>query len=113
MLDGDQQGVAGRCRTLDEACDAADVERRRSDEPVAIFVPTWNIETWLAYLDGQTVDEQRNNYPRLEEAGDCQRHVEELHQMCQACQLRLPAPHSLELACEKYRTRLVGKAASL
>lgn len=106
MLDGDRQGVDARCRELDEACDAAKVERRRSDERVAIFVPTWNIETWLAYLDGQRVDEQRNDYPRFEEAGDCQRHVDELHKMCRACQLRLPAPDSLVRACEEYRTRL-------
>jgi hypothetical protein len=108
MMDGDNQGVAARLSKLDQACVDADVPTRTSNERVAVFIPTWSIETWLAYLDGRQVDEGTSNYPRLDRQRDCQRHVEELVQMCQARRLREPAPPSLEAACSEYRARLEG-----
>lgn len=79
---------------------------RQPDEKVAIFVPTWNIETWLAYLTGQTVTESLPNYPKLARERDCQPLVESLYQMCQRGSLRQPAPPSLEAACVEYKSRL-------
>ena len=71
MLDGDAGGVDARLTALDEACRQASVAPRgKADHVVAVFVPTWSIETWLAYLNGETVDETRKNYPRLERPRD-------------------------------------------
>jgi len=106
MLDGDTQGVTGRLDELAKACQGEGIKPRENDEHVAIFVPTWNIETWLAYLGGTNVDEGKSDYPRLDRPRDCQQHVDQLYEMCQQGALRQPAPASLEAACEEYRTRM-------
>ena len=106
LLDGDDQGVAARLRQLAGACESRGVQPRQGDERVGLFVPTWNIETWLAYLDGKTVDENRDDYPRLDRPRDCQRHVDCLHDMCKQGALRRPSPPSLDAACKEYRQRL-------
>lgn len=108
MIDGDKQGVVARLSQLDQACADSGISKRTSQERVAVFIPTWNIETWLAYLDGSQVTEGRSNYPRLERPRDCQRHVDELVRMCKARKLREPAPPSLETACAEYRARIEG-----
>jgi hypothetical protein len=103
MRDGDAQGVDARIKELMAACQAQGVEPRKDDDTVAIFIPTWNIETWLAYLGGTDVDEGERNYPRLARPRDCQPLVNELHEMCQQGVLRQPAPPSLEAACIEYQ----------
>ena len=106
LTDGDAVGVKGRLRRLDEACERQGVEARSPADRVAIFIPTWNIETWLAYLEDESVDESRKDYPRLARPGDCGRHVRVLVEMCQRGTLRPPAPESLRAACKEYGTRL-------
>ena len=105
LIDADRREVAARIGQVENACDEAGCEPRQANERVAIFVPARNIETWLAYLDGQTVDENQA-YPRLERERDCQRHVDCLFDMCQRGALRNPAPPSLDAACVEYRSRL-------
>lgn len=107
MIDGDTRGVHTRLNELGAACRDAGVAERTRHERVGVFVPTWNIETWLVYLDGHRVDEGRPDYPALARERDCQPHVQVLHQMCLAGNLREPAPSSLSLACDEYRTRLL------
>lgn len=106
MIDGDAVGVSESTRALDEYCRRVSVNPRSDCEAVAILVPTWNIETWLTYLDGQAVDESRRNYPRLDKPGLCRRHAKALAGMCQSKELRNPAPHSLQLACDEYQSRI-------
>lgn len=106
LTDGDEFGLDGRLRRLDEACKQRGVAARSDADSVAVFVPTWNIETWLAYLDGETVEESRKDYPRLPRPRECRRHVGVLVEMCRQGALRQPAPDSLEAACEEYRMRL-------
>ncbi len=107
MMDGDRYGVEARLGQLNEACRAGGVDVRSLGERVAVFVPTWSIETGFAYLDGATVDEVRSDYPRLPKERDCQRHVAALADRCRARALRQPCPPSLEMACDEYRARLV------
>ena len=102
VLDGDGVGVEARKRSLADACRSAKIADRALDGTVTILVPTWNIETWLAYLGGERVDESRSDYPRLRRKGDCQRHVVALAMMCNAGDLRQPAPPSLADACMEY-----------
>ena len=101
VIDGNTVGALERMNQLDEACDKENIGRRKPADPAAVFIPTRNIETWLAYLDGKPVDETQS-YPRLEEEGECKRHVTTLIQMCTANELRHPAPPSLQTACEEY-----------
>jgi len=105
LIDADGRDVAARVRQVESSCVEAGDERRQADERVAIFVPARNIETWFAYLEGQTVNEN-DRYPRLERERDCQQHVGCLYDMCQRGALRQPSPPSLETACAEYRSRL-------
>lgn len=58
VIDGDNVGVKTRLQQLDEELDLAGIERRGSAEPIAVFVPTWSVETWLAHLGGaEGIDE--------------------------------------------------------
>ena len=103
MLDGDAAGVTGRLAQLDAACAEQGIPVRRSDEDVFVFVPTWRIESWFAWLDdGETIDEERRDYPRLPRERDCRPHAEALADMCRNRQLRDPAPPSLAAACTEY-----------
>jgi hypothetical protein len=106
LIDGDAEGTAARLQQLSHACREAGVVERTDHDRVAIFIPTWNVETWLAYLDGEDVTEAKSDYPRLSRERDCQRHVEALAQMCRDGQLRELAPASLETACSEYHARL-------
>ena len=103
MIDGDNQGVAGRRASLAAACHTKDVSPPSDADPVVISVPTWNIETWLAYLSGETVNESRGDYPRLARARDCRPMVRVLADMCRERTLRAPHPRSLEDTCTQYR----------
>jgi hypothetical protein len=105
VIDADCRAVAERVGQVEDAAAEGGEERRRAGERVAIFVPARNIETWLAYLDGQVVNEI-DTYPRLERERDCQQHVECLYGMCQQGALRAPSPPSLEAACTEYDSRL-------
>ena len=102
VIDGDSEGVQRRRDSLAAACRAANVEDRTAADPVVIIVPTWNIETWLACLAGDSVDETKGDYPRLSRESDCQLQVEALAAMCEQGRLRTPAPASLQDACSEY-----------
>ena len=51
-VDGDNRGVHARKLELAEELENLHLSPRGSSEPIAIFVPTWSIETWLAFLCG-------------------------------------------------------------
>lgn len=102
LLDGDKRGMQGRLDDLDGACTLRGIPVRQDDDRVFVLIPTRAIETWFAYLDGDTVDEKDTVYPRLSKPSDCQRHVDALTDMCQRQRLRHPAPPSLSAACKEY-----------
>jgi hypothetical protein len=108
MIDGDRHGDDGRRRQLDAACREAETAVRGRSERVVLAVPTRTSESWFAYLDGETVDEGRPDYPRLGRSRECQRHVDALARMCREGALREPSPSSLRIACDEYRTRLAN-----
>lgn len=101
MIDGDNYSIKQRLNQLDRDCAQKGVPPRTPSDKVAVFVPGRNIETWLAYLDGERVNET-DTYPRLQRERDCQRHVDVLAQMCADKELRPPVPPSLEAACREY-----------
>ena len=103
IVDGDTAGVRARMKQFDEECEEGDVPARQPDDPAYVFVPARAIETWLAYLDGEPVDEARK-YPHvgLHKARECAPYVDKLLDMCRQNALRQPAPMSLTAACEEY-----------
>jgi hypothetical protein len=78
--------------------------KRGPDEPIAIFIPKRNIETWIRYLQGQAVDEV-TVYPKLQNKSDCKSVVDKLPEQCRTG-LPIASPPSLQLACDEMR-RLV------
>jgi len=103
MVDGDSVGVAKRKASLKAACEEQGMAPPGDTDNVLICVPTWNIETWLAYLGGEMVDEANKGYPKLARPRECKPLVEELVVMCRARALRPSAPASLEDTCASYR----------
>lgn len=109
ITDADRSTVAERKASFDETCRTKGVDPRSDDEPVALLVPRRNIETWIAYLGGENVDEDKA-YPKLSRESKCAPAVERLTKMCRKGDLRKPAPPSLEDACEEYTARMVRGA---
>ena len=107
MVDGDAQGAAGRMASLAASCEERRITPPNDADQLLVCVPTWNIETWLAYLGGETVDETRSGYPRLDRPRDCGPLVKELAKMCRDRSLRAPYPPSLQDTCTRYQ-RLFG-----
>ncbi|MDX1990773.1 MAG: hypothetical protein SF029_00190 [bacterium] len=59
LIDGDVLEVEDRMKQLDAVLRESGTEVRQGEDAVAIFIPKRNIETWIAYLRGQQVDEQK------------------------------------------------------
>lgn len=65
LIDGDGCGVQQRLRQLEEDCRLKKEQTSSPADKAAKFMPTWNIETWLACLDGQEAEVRRLDYPRM------------------------------------------------
>lgn len=60
-IDGDNQGIQMRKAELSRKLEEAGLPDRTPEEAITVFVPTWSIETWLAYLnDSPGVTEHRS-----------------------------------------------------
>lgn len=105
VMDEDTQSTEPRDVQLTNALKKQGVTIRSANEPILHIIPCRNIETWLAYLGGETVDECAI-YPKLARERDCVPMVNTLKSMCDAGKLREPAPSSLERACVEYCERL-------
>lgn len=102
VTDADTHSTAVRRAQLDAACDEKETPRRDDNDPVLVIVPRRNIETWLAFLGGTTVDED-TKYRKLKREGDCVAQADALFRMCHEVQrLDEGAPPSLREACEEY-----------
>lgn len=101
MTDSDAMGAQERAETLRRKCLDEGVEWRRADEAVLLIIPARNIETWLAWLRGESVDETQT-YRKYASESDCRDQARELVGMCRSGKLRQPAPSSLVTACEEW-----------
>jgi len=103
VIDADRLTVQDRLRQLDEALQESSQRERQTDERIGIFVPKRNIETWIHYLRGNTVDEKRKEpYPKLECESDCKPLVGDLVRECSQG-LSSIAPDSLKQACSELK----------
>ncbi len=101
VIDADPRfTVQQRLHQLDEVLETDGQETRQADEQIGIFVPKRNIETWIHYLMGETVDEE-TAYPKLSRESECKPYVEKLVE--EICSSGLPedASPSLHTACEE------------
>lgn len=105
IVDGDTLGVQGRIQQFDRRCEESQIKPRQKKEKVAIIVPTRSIETWIEYLEGNTVNETAS-YPKLQYESDCQPSVDKLVEYCRSAGLPESAPESLRAACDEYQERV-------
>lgn len=100
-IDADLTETSERIRQLNIACKRAGIEPTISNDNVASVIPKRNIGTWIAWQNGQSVDET-TAYPGLSNESDCQPAVEKLYDHCTQ-NITLPDfPDSLAKACVEY-----------
>ena len=99
LIDADTGTLAARLNQLASVLDEDEQENRGSNEAIAIFVPKRNIETWIHYLQGKTVNEE-DAYARFKNnEAVCKKPVEDLADRCYSQSLPEDAPRSLQAAC--------------
>jgi len=103
MVDADVREVSQRIGDFDSACRQHGIDRREDDDEVLFVVPKRNIETWFAYLRGETVDET-TRYPHYDRESRCYADVDKLDGMCKAGELTGDPPPSLTQCCQDFGT---------
>ncbi|MBD2385503.1 hypothetical protein [Cylindrospermum sp. FACHB-282] len=91
--------VEERLKQLDVALTADSQEICKPDERIAIFVPKRNIETWIHYLQGETVNETDAYTKFRKNEAICKPGVEQLVTQCSQGNLDENVPPSLQAAC--------------
>ncbi len=71
VIDADTQAVEQIHERLEEQLQDAGLEQRKAEERIAVLVPKRNIETWIVYLLGITVNEE-TDYKKCRLAKDPQ-----------------------------------------
>ncbi|MEG3928701.1 MULTISPECIES: hypothetical protein [unclassified Microcoleus] len=99
LIDADTGTLEARLNELASVLGENDEKKREPNEAIAIFVPKRNIETWIHYLQGETVNEE-NAYAKFENnEAVCKKPVEDLADRCYSQSLPEDAPRSLQAAC--------------
>ncbi len=100
IIDADTKTVQEHLTELDSELKNSGQSNRQSNEKIAIFVPKRNIETWIHYLMGESVDEEIT-YPKFNNhQSECKPYVEHLANIC-VVGLPADAPPSLHEACKE------------
>jgi hypothetical protein len=94
--------VGERVQTFRAACVESGVPFRSNDERVVFVVPKRNIETWLAYLRGQSVNEE-DTYPKHTCESDCRQEVARLDELCREQRFPVAPPASLASSCDEFK----------
>ncbi len=101
MIDADTMPVERRIAQLESALENDDQRQRQAEERTAIFVPKRNIDTWIHYLQGETVNET-DVYSKLDKESGCRPFVRELASK-PVYRLTDSVPLSLQTACHELR----------
>lgn len=105
MIDADEKTIQDRIHEFERECNSMQIPFLANDEAVAIAVPKRNIETWIHYLNGNSVNEEAP-YPKLARERHCKPAVKNLVEMCKSTGLEPDAPPALAVACNEYGTRI-------
>jgi len=106
LIDADTGTLEARLNGLARVLDEDEQKNREPNEAIAIFVPKRNIETWIHYLQGETVNEE-DAYAKFEKnEAACKTAVENLADRCYSQSLPEDAPRSLQAACEELQRLL-------
>ena len=107
VIDADTQEVQRRHLQLEEQLRNADVEQRKTHERIAILVPKRNIETWIVYLQGDSVDEESDYKGHPLAKNHKQAGVALAEQLGQ--EPKTDCPESLQMAESELKQRLPGQ----
>ena len=108
VIDADTQKVQHIHRRLEEQLENANLKNRKANERIAILVPKRNIETWIVYLQGDSVDEESDYKKKRHQPAKNYREAgialaEQIGQEPEA-----GCPESLRLARNELKHRLPG-----
>lgn len=101
--DADDSSVDAVKRCLDEKLGAP----RGETEQMAYVIPKWHIQTWLAYMDGKTVEESdkktyKEEYGKTSESKEAHAMIDRLADHCMENRELQSPPDSLVAACEEF-----------
>jgi len=99
LIDADTKSPNQILQNLNNALIDSSQERRQPNEAIAIFIPKRNIETWIHYLQGESVDEETEFSKFTKNESACKTCVEKLANQCSQGDLDPQAPLSLTTAC--------------
>ncbi|MEG4627876.1 hypothetical protein Q5691_26775 [Microcoleus sp. w1-18aA5] len=99
LIDADTGTLEARLNELASVLAEDAQKKRQSNEAIAIFVPKRNIETWIRYLQGETVNEEAVYAKFKNNEAVCKTVVEDLADRCYSQSLPEDAPLSLQAAC--------------
>lgn len=68
VADADDETVEERIADLDNRLRLAGYAARRSEEPILLIIPRRNVETWMHFLEGNSVDETTDYKSRCSDA---------------------------------------------
>lgn len=101
VIDADTSTVSQIMNKLERACCTHKIDYLDKNERVALIIPRRNIETWITYLNGQSINEE-TAYPKLQKESDCQTAITQLSTLCDAQTAPENFPDSLRMACHEY-----------
>lgn len=99
LIDADTGTLEARLNELASVLEEDKQKNREPNEAIAIFVPKRNIETWIHYLQGETVNEEAVYAKFKNNEAVCKTAVEDLADRCYSQSLPEDAPRSLQAAC--------------
>ncbi len=84
------------------------VPPRQKSEQIAYIIPKWHIQTWIAYLAGEVVDESdgetyKKKNGTVSETKEGHEYVDRLADHCRNNRDFESPPDSLKLACEEFK----------
>ena len=100
--DADTMSVEARVQTFGGVCAESNVPFRSGSEPVVFVIAKRNIETWLAYLRGENVNEE-DTYRKYAYESECFPDVARLDQICREQNFPADPPPSLVSSCDEFK----------
>lgn len=110
VIDADEKEVANIQDSFDKEIEDHTKKKGRGEkEQIAYVIPKWHIQTWLAYLDGQDVDETDKTKYKNAFGAKSRRDTKKVHQLvddlAEKCKNRTELqspPESLVMACTEF-----------
>ena len=102
MIDADNGTVQNRHNQLDSSAEADGLQARQDGEAILHAIPKWHIETWLAWMDGQDVNENDDYKGEYEFKSIIDRFASQ----CKNRSDLSNPPDSLTQACREFKERI-------